>query len=297
MKCPNCGIDNPSSVTVCQCGYDLGTGQAGLGNSLAKQAQEIREEVKKIQTVDPDVPREEVSKVEVDSDVQVDIGKETKPKRGTGAENLLTFFGSLSILFGASWILWSVMGLIEEGITAETLIFYLLSVALLGVLPVAGGMFIFNKAFLIPIEQTIEIRLYTTGNMVAATIFGGPVAFAYLFAQNFRNLGNDRAARNSLLIGIGYTVGLSNAVTSVGLTGGGLSGLLLFVVLTHIMLAGYLVQFYQEFQIKMHLEEGGYKASLGKTIFVVFTTYLLMGVFWGVVFIAAGLIGLLFPQT
>jgi len=287
MKCPNCGLENPDSATICQCGYSLVTGKADLEKSLAKQAQEIREEVKKIQTVDPDVPREEISTIKVDADVQVDIGKETKPKRGTGAENLLTFFGSLSILFGASWILWSVMGLIEEGITAETLIFYLLSVALLGVLPVAGGMFIFNKVFLIPIEQTIEIRLYTTGNMVAAAIFG-PLAFVYLFSQNFRNLGNDRFARNSLLVGIGYTVVLSNALTLTGLTGAGLSGLVLFVVLTHIMLAGYLVQSYQEFQIKMHLEEGGYKASLWKVILVVFATYLLMGVFRGVVFVTTG---------
>jgi len=60
MRCPNCGIDNPSSITVCQCGYSLATGP-DLEKSLAKHAQEIREEVKKIHTVDSDVPREEVS--------------------------------------------------------------------------------------------------------------------------------------------------------------------------------------------------------------------------------------------
>ena len=59
MKCPNCGIDNPSSITVCQCGY----GKPDLEKSLAKQAQEIREEVKKIHTVDSDVPREEISTI------------------------------------------------------------------------------------------------------------------------------------------------------------------------------------------------------------------------------------------
>jgi len=57
MKCPNCGLENPSSITVCQCGYSLATGP-DLEKSLAKQAQEIREEVKKIHTVDSDVPRE-----------------------------------------------------------------------------------------------------------------------------------------------------------------------------------------------------------------------------------------------
>ena len=62
MRCPNCGIDNPSSITVCQCGYSLATGP-DLEKSLAKHAQEIREEVKKIHTVDSDVPREEVSTI------------------------------------------------------------------------------------------------------------------------------------------------------------------------------------------------------------------------------------------
>ena len=62
MRCPNCGIDNPSSITVCQCGYSLATGP-DLEKSLAKQAQKIREEVKKIHTVDSDVPREEISTI------------------------------------------------------------------------------------------------------------------------------------------------------------------------------------------------------------------------------------------
>ncbi len=62
MRCPNCGIDNPSSITVCQCGYSLATGP-DLEKSLAKQAQKIREEVKKIHTVDSDVPREETSTI------------------------------------------------------------------------------------------------------------------------------------------------------------------------------------------------------------------------------------------
>jgi len=72
MRCPNCGIDNPSSITVCQCGYSLATGP-DLEKSLAKHAQEIREEVKKIHTVDSDVPREEISTIKVDSDVQAEF--------------------------------------------------------------------------------------------------------------------------------------------------------------------------------------------------------------------------------
>ncbi len=72
MKCPNCGLENPSSITVCQCGYSLATGP-DLEKSLAKQAQEIREEVKKIHTVDSDVPREEISTIKVDSDVQAEF--------------------------------------------------------------------------------------------------------------------------------------------------------------------------------------------------------------------------------
>ena len=72
MKCPNCGLENPSSITVCQCGYSLATGP-DLEKSLAKQAQKIREEVKKIHTVDSDVPREEISTIKVDSDVQAEF--------------------------------------------------------------------------------------------------------------------------------------------------------------------------------------------------------------------------------
>jgi len=44
MRCPNCGIDNPPSITACQCGYSLGTGETDLKKSLAEQAQDIRHE-------------------------------------------------------------------------------------------------------------------------------------------------------------------------------------------------------------------------------------------------------------
>ena len=52
MKCPKCGSENPSSVTVCDCGQILSDGGVDLKTSLAEQAQAIREEVKETKPVD-----------------------------------------------------------------------------------------------------------------------------------------------------------------------------------------------------------------------------------------------------
>jgi len=122
MKCPKCGLENPASATVCQCGYSLGTGKASLRESLAEQAQGFRKEVEKIQTVDPDVPRGEISTIKVDSDVHADVGKGHKSK-GVGQRLLIALailfvpmvvvFNVLSSLTGMSyevliWIIWPV---------------------------------------------------------------------------------------------------------------------------------------------------------------------------------------------
>ena len=48
MRCPNCGQENPSSATVCQCGHDLATGKPSLRESLAEQAQVFKKEVRRI---------------------------------------------------------------------------------------------------------------------------------------------------------------------------------------------------------------------------------------------------------
>lgn len=48
MKCPNCGLESPSSATVCQCGCDLVIGKANLRENLAEQAQDFRRGAKKI---------------------------------------------------------------------------------------------------------------------------------------------------------------------------------------------------------------------------------------------------------
>jgi len=79
MKCPQCGLENPPSATVCQCGYSLETGKLGLHKSLAEQAQEIREEVKKVK-VDPDVLEEEISTIKVASGVQAEVREGPNPK-------------------------------------------------------------------------------------------------------------------------------------------------------------------------------------------------------------------------
>ena len=43
MKCPECGIDNPSSVSVCQCGQILSEGSVDLKTSLDEQARSVRQ--------------------------------------------------------------------------------------------------------------------------------------------------------------------------------------------------------------------------------------------------------------
>jgi len=136
MKCPNCGLENPDSATVCQCGYSLVAGKADLEKSLAKQAQEIREEVKKIQTVDPDIPREEISTIKVDSDAQVDTDEKPKPK---GVKQVLSIaLGILFILVGVFLLLGSVLNLIEEGVDLTWLSLVLIA----GIFPIIGGVLI-----------------------------------------------------------------------------------------------------------------------------------------------------------
>jgi len=113
MKCPKCGLENPASATVCQCGYSLGTGKASLRESLAEQAQGFRKEVKKIQTVDPGVPREEISTIKVDADVKVEVGKGHKSK-GVGQRLLIAsavLFVPMVVVFN---VLSSLTGMSEE---------------------------------------------------------------------------------------------------------------------------------------------------------------------------------------
>ncbi len=109
MKCPQCGLDNPASATVCQCGYSLGTGKASLRESLAEQAQGFRKEVEKIQTVDPDVPRGEISTIKVDSDVHAEVGKGHKSK-GVGQRLLI----ALAILFVPMVVVFNVLSSLTE---------------------------------------------------------------------------------------------------------------------------------------------------------------------------------------
>ena len=47
------------------------------------------------------------------------------------------------------------------------------------------------------------------------------------------------------------------------------AAILFIVAWINVMMASYLVQSYQQFQIKMHLEEGGQKAPVWKTLLVV----------------------------
>jgi len=120
MKCPKCGLENPASATVCQCGYSLGTGKASLRESLAEQAQGFRKEVKKIQTVDPGVPREEISTIKVDADVKAEVGKGHKSK-GVGQRLLI----ALAILFVPMVVVFNVLSSLT-GMSEEELAFLII---------------------------------------------------------------------------------------------------------------------------------------------------------------------------
>jgi len=80
-KCPNCGLENPASATICECGYDF--------------------------------PEGEVSTVRVDPDPQVDTDGKSKPK--SVKQVLAIALGILFILFGAPFLLGGVVNLIAEG--------------------------------------------------------------------------------------------------------------------------------------------------------------------------------------
>ncbi|MDA2934470.1 hypothetical protein MYX82_09010 [Acidobacteria bacterium AH-259-D05] len=105
MKCPNCGLENPPSATVCKCGHNLTTGKSNLKKSLAEQAQEIREEVKKVK-VDPDVLEEEISTIKVASGVPADIGEEPKPVKVEKERGKTPFFLSFSLALYSKLQLW-----------------------------------------------------------------------------------------------------------------------------------------------------------------------------------------------
>lgn len=105
MKCPNCDIDNPSSATICQCGYDLGTREADLQQSLKEQVQLIREEARRSR----DPQRREDSKTEVDSDLKEDFEEVPKPNSTTVTREqeksslFLTFFLELYSMLRQPW--------------------------------------------------------------------------------------------------------------------------------------------------------------------------------------------------
>jgi hypothetical protein len=49
-------------------------------------------------------------------------------------------------------------------------------------------------------------KLFSVGQITLATFFGAPVAGCLLLAQNYRALGKDSAARQSLIVGIASTI-------------------------------------------------------------------------------------------
>ena len=49
-------------------------------------------------------------------------------------------------------------------------------------------------------------KLYSPNQVAAAAFFGGPIAAIYVLWQNFRTMGNDHAARQTIWIGAGLFI-------------------------------------------------------------------------------------------
>jgi len=253
MRCPNCGIENPTSEVTCQCGYSLKTGPVDVQQSLAEQASSIREEVEKIR---------------VDAGVESESKTISKPKVSTARKVLFITSGILLILFAVLIFVGSIVSAVSEEIPGDELEGFYNVLAIIAMVPIGGGVYFFYKA------SGSRKGIYTKGKIVASAFVGGPLAPAYLMSQNFRMLRNDDAAKKSMLIGIIATV----------VVFGGLVVLPEEVVetipnsvipLITMAVAGYAVKSYQEKQIEEYLKKGGEAASTWKALLVAFGFFFL----------------------
>ena len=192
--------------------------------------------------------------------------------------------GVLCLMVGTGSFFNSINGLVEghfEEWSEGGLEFYLS----LQLLLIIGGLLLFQRAWFGPRGEDAGIRLYTRGRIITATLFGGSLAATYLLSKNFRTLERDHAARNTLLLGTAYTIivfgFLALSTTSVPS----------WVV--HCLIAGYVVQTYQEGQIEEHLNTGGKKAAILNTLLVAFLALTLTYLYQWTVIILADSMGLI----
>jgi len=346
MKCPNCGVENPSSATVCQCGYDLATGQAGLQKSLKKQAQLIQEKAKQIR-VDSDALREEAKNTTIAPSTRV--GTSPVPQH----KGVFLFLGLALMAFGGFMILVVIIGPPEEEVVLLMRLFVFLS---LGMVPISGGVLLFRlrkihfsetkvkrvafvalgmlslmvgtwvsfftiqdlvegglegwsevglelffslqmiliiggillfkRAWSGPRQEDVGIRLYTRGSIFGGTFLGGSLAATYLLSKNFRSLERDNAARKTLLLGTAYTIIVFGFLALGSTTSVPFWGM-------QCLIAGYVVQTYQEGQIEEHLNTAGKKFAILNTVLVVVLALTLTYLYELTVIILADSMGLI----
>lgn len=65
-----------------------------------------------------------------------------------------------------------------------------------------------NQPIVDPIVEKPKIKLFSRRDFIVGGIVGGPLALTYFFYKNFKNQGNQRAAKMSLIVGPAMFIGL-----------------------------------------------------------------------------------------
>jgi len=123
--------------------------------------------------------------------------------------------------------------------------------------------------------------LFTERAISGSTLLGGPLAGIYLIAHNFREIGNDSAARLTRIIGIISIVIMVPLQLSIPHRFMSKSLSLLFYLLW-VMPAYHVVKMYQREEIDYHLSSGGKKGSawkaagIGFLAMIVFSIYVII---------------------
>ena len=127
-------------------------------------------------------------------------------------------------------------------------------------------------------------KLYDNIAIRIGTFLGGPLATGYLMAENFKQLGQEDKVKNTWIISIIATIVVCTIAVLVPKD---FPGYILPVLYTGI--ASYLVQRFQDVQIKFHIEEGGQLYSRWRAALVALVGLLLIVVICAAIFIVLGI--------
>ncbi|MES2971728.1 MAG: hypothetical protein V4702_05395 [Patescibacteria group bacterium] len=142
-----------------------------------------------------------------------------------------------------------------------------------------------------PIVEKPKIKLFSRRDFIVGGIVGGPLALTYFFYKNFKNQGNQRAAKLSLIVGPATFIGL----------------IILTVVLEEVILHRTIPRFvfpaiivgvttglyakFQEIKVNQHIASGGelYKSrGAGVVLISIIVTILLFLGFLKAVIVTTG---------